>query len=159
MAETVSSILRFKGHDVWSVSPDDSVLQAIRLMAAKDVGALVVIAGESLISIISERDYARRVVLHGKSSSDTLVRDIMTSPTVSVSPNHTVDDCMRIVTANRIRHLPVVEGDKVVGIVLSIGDLVQRVISAQGETIQYLKEYIIGGDSSRRVTGRADRLS
>jgi CBS domain-containing protein len=143
MAETVSSILRHKGHDVWSVGPDESVFQAIRLMAAKDVGALVVIAGETLVGIVSERDYARKIVLQGKSSRDTLVRDIMTSPTLSVTPNHTVDDCMRIVTTNRIRHLPVVEGEKVVGMV-SIGDLVQRVISAQGETIQYLKEYIIG---------------
>jgi CBS domain-containing protein len=143
MAETVSSILRYKGHDVWSVGPDESVFQAIRLMAAKDVGALVVIAGETLVGIVSERDYARKIVLQGKSSRDTLVRDIMTSPTVSVSPNHTVDDCMRIVTTNRIRHLPVVEGEKVVGMV-SIGDLVQRVISAQGETIQYLEGYIIG---------------
>jgi CBS domain-containing protein len=143
MAETVSSILRYKGNDVWSVSPDESVLQALRLMAVKDVGALVVIAGETPVGIISERDYARKVVLQGRSSSDTLVRDIMTSPAMSVSPDHTVDDCMRIVTTNRIRHLPVVQGERVVGMV-SIGDLVQRVISAQGETIQYLKEYIIG---------------
>jgi CBS domain-containing protein len=143
MAETVSSILRYKGHDVWSVSPDDSVMQALRVMAVKDVGALAVIAGESLVGIVSERDYARKVVLQGRSSSDTLVRDIMTSPAMFVSADHTVDDCMRIVTTNRIRHLPVVQGEKVVGMV-SIGDLVQRVISAQGETIQYLEEYIIG---------------
>jgi CBS domain-containing protein len=89
MAETVSSILRHKGHDVWSVGPDESVFQAIRLMAAKDVGALVVIAGETLVGIVSERDYARKIVLQGKSSRDTLVRDIMTSPTLSVTPNHT----------------------------------------------------------------------
>jgi CBS domain-containing protein len=125
------------------VSPDESVFQAISVMADKGIGALVVIAGETVVGIISERDYARKVVLQGKSSKDTRVRDIMTSPVFSVGPNHTVDDCMRIVTTKRIRHLPVVQGEKVVGIV-SIGDLVRRVISTQGETIQYLQEYIVG---------------
>jgi CBS domain-containing protein len=125
------------------VSPDDSVLQAIRLMADKGIGALVVIAGEALVGIISERDYARKVVLQGKSSKDTPVSDIMSSPVVTVGPDHTVDDCMRIVTAKRIRHLPVVRDEKVVG-VISIGDLVRRIISTQGETIQYLEEYIVG---------------
>ena len=143
MPDTVSSILRDKGHDVWSVSPDESVFQAISLMADKGIGALVVIAGETLVGIVSERDYARKVVLLGKSSKDTPIRDIMTSPVVSVSPNDTVDECMRIVTDKRIRHLPVVQGEQVVGIV-SIGDLVRRVISTQGETIQYLQEYIVG---------------
>src|SRR5438093_993097 len=112
MADTVSSILRYKGHHVWSVSPDESVFQAISLMADKGIGALVVIAAERLVGIISERDYARKVVLHGKFSKDTPVRDIMTSPVVSVSPDQTVDDCMRLVTTKRIRHLPVVHGEK-----------------------------------------------
>jgi len=143
MADTVGSILRYKGHDVWSVSPDDSVFRAMSLMADKDIGALVVNLNDTLVGIVSERDYARKVVLQGKSSRDTPVRDIMSSPVVSVSPDHTVDDCMKIVTTKRIRHLPVVQGDKVVGIV-SIGDLVRRVISTQGETIQYLQEYIVG---------------
>lgn len=143
MADTVASILRHKGHQVWSVSPDESVLQAIGLMADKGIGALVVIAGEALAGIISERDYARKVVLQGKSSKDTPVSEIMTSPVVTVGPNHTVDDCMRIVTAKRIRHLPVLQDEKVIG-VISIGDLVRRIISTQGETIQYLEEYIVG---------------
>ena len=146
MADTVNSILQHKGRHVWSVSPDDSVLEAMSLMADKDVGALVVIAGDTLIGIISERDYARKVVLQGKSSRETRVRDIMTSPVISVSPDHTVDDCMRIVTNKRIRHLPVVQGENVIGVV-SIGDLVRRVISTQGETIQYLQEYIVGRSS------------
>jgi CBS domain-containing protein len=143
MADTVSSILRYKGHDVWSVSPDESVFAAMCLMADKDIGALVVIAGETLVGIVSERDYARKVVLQGKSSKDTPVSEIMTSPVVSVGPDHSVDDCMRIVTTERIRHLPVVQGAQVVGVV-SIGDLVRSVISTQGETIQYLQEYIVG---------------
>ena len=143
MADTVSSILKYKGNDVWSVSPDESVFVAMTLMAEKGIGALVVIAGETLVGIISERDYARKVALQGKASKDIPVSDIMTSPVLSVSPNQTVDDCMRIVTTQRIRHLPVAEGEKVVGVV-SIGDLVQSVISSQGETIQYLQEYIVG---------------
>ena len=146
MSDTVDSILRYKGHDIWSVNPDDSVFQAISLMADKRIGALVVIADGTLVGIISERDYARKVILQGKSSRDTRVRDIMTSPVFSVGLNHTVDDCMRIVTNKRIRHLPVVQGEKVLGLV-SIGDLVRRVISTQGETIQYLQEYIVGRSS------------
>jgi CBS domain-containing protein len=143
MSDTIGTILRSKGHHVWSVSPDGSVFQAISLMADKGVGALVVIADETLVGIISERDYARKVVLQGKSSKDTRVGDIMSSPVFSVGPNHTVDDCLRIVTNKRIRHLPVVQSEKVIGVV-SIGDLVRRVISMQGDTIQYLQEYIVG---------------
>ena len=146
MSDTVASILRYKGDDVWSVSPEDSVFQAIRLMADKGVGALVVIADDSLVGIISERDYARKVILQGRSSKEAKVRDIMTSPVFSVGPDYTVDDCMRIVTTKRIRHLPVVQGEKLIGVV-SIGDLVRRVISTQGETIQYLQEYIVGRSS------------
>jgi CBS domain-containing protein len=143
MPDTVGSILQHKGHHVWSVSPGESVLQAISLMADKGIGALVVIADEKLVGIISERDYARKVVLQGKSSKDTRVEDIMSSPVFYVGPNHTVDECMRIVSDKRIRHLPVVQGEKVIGVV-SIGDLVRKVISTQGETIQYLHEYIVG---------------
>ena len=143
MSDTVGAILQHKGHHVWSVGPDDSVFQAVRLMAEKSIGALVVLADEALVGVVSERDYARKVILQGRSSSDTRVREIMTSPVYSVGADHTVDDCMRIVTARRIRHLPVVREDRVIGIV-SIGDLVGSVISRQGEMIQYLQEYIVG---------------
>ena len=146
MPDTAGAILRNKGHHVWSVSPEDSVFQAISLMADKGIGSLVVIADDRLVGIISERDYARKVVLQGKSSKDTRVQDIMSSPVFFVGPGHTVDECMRIVTAKRIRHLPVVQGETVIGVV-SIGDLVRRVISTQGETIQYLQEYIVGRSS------------
>jgi len=143
MSDTVGAILREKGRQVWSIHPDESVLEAIRLMADKGIGALVVIAGGTLAGIISERDYARKVVLQGRSSKDTRVGDIMTSQVFFVGPDHTVDECLAIVTAKRIRHLPVVENQQVVGIV-SIGDLVRRVVSTQGETIQFLQEYIVG---------------
>lgn len=143
MSETVRAILQHKGHDVSSVSPDDAVAKAVRLMAEKGIGALVVLADGKLVGIVSERDCARKVLLQERSSRDTRVREIMTSPVFSVSSDDTVDDCMRIVTAKRIRHLPVVRDDRVIGIV-SIGDLVRSVILEQGETIQHLQEYIVG---------------
>lgn len=143
MSDTIRAILQHKGPHVWSVSPDDSAFQAVRLMAEKGIGALVVLADERLVGIVSERDCARKVVLQARSSGDTRVREIMTSPVFSVGPDHTVDDCMRIVTAKRIRHLPVVRDDRVIGMV-SIGDLVRSVILEQGETIQHLQEYIVG---------------
>jgi CBS domain-containing protein len=149
MSDTVAALLRHKGNRVWSASPDDSVLQAIALMADKGVGALVVLQNEAVVGMISERDYARKVILQGRSSKDTLVSDIMTSPVCSVGPNHTIDECMRLVTAERIRHLPVVQNGKVVGMV-SIGDLVRRLVSIQEETIQYLHEYIAGPHSVQR---------
>lgn len=142
MSETVRTILQHKGRDVWSVSPDDSVLDALRLMTDKGIGALVVVDAGRLVGIVSERDCARKVVLQERSVS-TPVREIMTSPVFSVGPDHTVDDCMRIVTARRIRHLPVVRDDHVIGVV-SIGDLVRSVIMQQGETIQHLEGYIVG---------------
>jgi len=149
MTDTVGAVLRHKGNHVWSASPDDSVLQAIALMAEKGVGALVVLRGDALVGMISERDYARKVVLQGRSSKDTLVKDIMTSPVCSVGLGQTIDECMRIVTTERIRHLPVVDAGKVVGVV-SIGDLVRQLVSIQGETIQYLHEYIAGPHSVQR---------
>ena len=143
MPETVASILRQKGHEVWSVSPDASVYEAIEMMADRSVGALLVLAGDTLVGIISERDYTRKVILQGRLSKETAVRDIMTSPVHFVTPAHTLDDGMRIMTTNGVRHLPVLEGERVIGLV-SLGDLVRRILSTQGETIQHLQEYITG---------------
>ena len=147
VSDTVGSILRHKGHEVWSVDAATSVFQAIGLMADKSIGALPVIADGGVIGIMSERDYARKVVLHSRSSKDTLVSEIMTTPVVSVGPQQTVEECMKLMTQKRIRHLPVVEQGKLIGIV-SIGDLVRRVITAQGEIIQHLQEYISGRPSA-----------
>ena len=143
----ISSILRHKGNGVWSIAPDASVYQAIAIMAEKGIGALPVIADGQLLGILSERDYARKVVLQSRSSKDTLVSEIMTTPVVSVGPSNTVEDCMRTMTLQRIRHLPVVDDGKILGIV-SIGDLVRKVISTQGEIIQHLEEYISGRPSA-----------
>jgi CBS domain-containing protein len=141
--ETVRSVLNVKGAEVWSVPPDSTVYDALSLMAEKDVGALVVVSEGRIAGMFSERDYARKVILHGKTSRETLVREVMTSPVVTVTPDQTVNECMQIMTRHRIRHLPVVEGEKLVG-VISIGDLVNSIISAQAETIQQLSSYIAG---------------
>jgi CBS domain-containing protein len=136
-------LLKRKGGNVWSVPPSLSVYEAIAMMSEKQVGALLVIEGTKLIGIISERDYARKVILKGRSSKDTDVREIMNSPVIYVTPQETVDECMMIMTSNRVRHLPVIEDDRVVGIV-SIGDLVNWIISAQADTIHQLHSYITG---------------
>jgi CBS domain-containing protein len=138
---TVRQLLDGKGRAIYSVGPEDPVLQAIKLMAERHVGALVVMKAEELLGIVSERDYARKVILMGRSSDDTPVKDIMTSQVVTVAPNQSLDDCMRLVTERRIRHLPVVEGGKVVG-TISIGDLVKAVIEDQQRTIEQLESYI-----------------
>ena len=141
--QTVNQLLQAKGSQVFSVAPQDSVLHAIEIMATRHVGALLVMEKDSLIGIISERDYARKVILKNRSSHDTPVGDIMTSPAVSVTPKDTVHRCMELMTEGRFRHLPVMEGGRVVGM-LSIGDLVKAVIQEQTEHIEQLERYIAG---------------
>lgn len=139
----LTQLLGGKGHEVYSIAPDASVLDAIRLMAEKHIGALLVVDSGRLTGILSERDYARKVVLKGRSSTSTLVREIMSTPVVTVAPEQTVDDAMRVMTERRIRHLPVVRGEALVGVV-SIGDLVKSVIEDQRHTIEDLRSYIQG---------------
>jgi len=138
---TVRHLLDGKGRAIFSVGPEDPVLEAIRLMAEHHVGALLVMRGDAVLGIISERDYARKVILLGRSSADTPVGQIMSSPVITVSLDSTVQECMQIVTEKRVRHLPVVEGGRVIGVV-SIGDLVKAVIEEQQHTIEQLETYI-----------------
>src|SRR5580704_1016832 len=143
LTSTISAILRNKGGEVWSITPAASVYEAIEIMAEKQVGALPVVEQDQLRGILSERDYARKIILLGRSSKDTPIADIMTADPITVTPQHTVAACMRIVTDKRIRHLPVVESGKLTGMI-SIGDLVNWVISEQQETIRHLEAYISG---------------
>jgi CBS domain-containing protein len=138
---TVRHLLDGKGRALFSIEPEDPVLEAIRMMADRHVGALLVMRGTELAGILSERDYARKVVLLGRSSAETPVWQIMTSPVITVSPDNSVQDCMRLMTERRIRHLPVTEGGRVVGMI-SIGDLVKAVIEEQQQTIEQLETYI-----------------
>lgn len=141
--QTVKQLLESKGHDVWSVSPDTSVLEAIKKMADRAVGALLVLDQGKPVGIVSERDYARKVILQGRSSQETPVKEIMTTRVVCARPDLSVEECMAIMTDKRIRHLPVMEGDQVLGMI-SIGDLVKAIIAEQQFIIEQLERYIAG---------------
>jgi CBS domain-containing protein len=140
---TINEILQQKGNVAWDISPDATVFEAIQKMAEKNIGALLVIERGKLVGIISERDYTRKVALKGKSSKEARVREILSGSVMAVTPIHSVEECMRLMTEHRIRHLPVLDGDKIAGVV-SIGDLVNWIISAQGTTIRQLETYITG---------------
>ena len=143
---TIDVILSQKGADIYSISPDATVYEAIEMMDKKNVGALLVLGGDKLLGMISERDYTRKVVLRGKRSRETQVHEIMSSNLTVTHPHEPVENCLRLMTEKRIRHLPVVEGEKLLG-VISIGDLVKWVISCQSATIAHLENYISGGYS------------
>ena len=142
-AGSIREILDHKGNAVWTVSPDNTVFEAIQLMSEKNIGALLVTERGKLIGIISERDYTRKVALKGKTSKELHVREIISDRVVSVTPQHTIEECMRLMTENRVRHLPVLEGEKLLGVV-SIGDLVNWIIGAQNSAIHQLETYITG---------------
>ena len=142
-AGTIREILHHKGGTTWTVTPETTVFDAIKLMAEKNIGALLVLKQNRLAGIISERDYTRKVVLLGRSSKDTLVNQILSGEVVQVTPEHTVDQCLRLMTEHRVRHLPVLDGNSIVGII-SIGDLVNHVINTQQSTIHQLETYITG---------------
>ena len=140
---TIGTVLHHKGTSVWTISPGATVFEAIQLLAQKNVGALPVVEGDKVIGIFSERDYTRKVALEGKTSHKTLVREIISTNVVSVTPHHTLEDCMRLMTEKHIRHLPILEGGKMVGFI-SIGDLVNWIISAQSATIDQMQSYLSG---------------
>jgi len=141
--KSVSQLLRAKGREVWWVTPDTSVYDALKLMADKNVGALLVLEADKLVGIFSERDYARKVILKGKASKDTPVKEIMSSQVFYVRPEQSIEECMALMTNKRIRHLPVLEGNQLVGLI-SIGDVVKAIISEQEFTIKQLENYITG---------------
>ncbi|WP_146849867.1 CBS domain-containing protein [Brevifollis gellanilyticus] len=144
MKTAAKTLLEHKNREVWTISPNVTVLEAIKTMAENNVGALPVVEGGKLVGMISERDYTRKVMLKGRSSKDTPVGDIMSRDLVTVSPDQSVSECMSIITENRVRHLPVVDGTQLVGII-SIGDLVRWTIATQRMTIEQLEAYIAGG--------------
>jgi CBS domain-containing protein len=140
----IGAILNQKGGDIFSVSPDATVFEAIRMLDDRNIGALLVMDGDKLVGLFSERDYTRKITLHGKRSRETKISEVMSSDLKTVSSREQVDACLRLMTDKRIRHLPVVDSDRVIG-VISIGDLVKHVISCQSATIAHLENYISGG--------------
>ncbi len=140
---TINEILTQKGTTVWCISPKATVFEAIQMMADKNIGAVLVTENEKLLGILTERDYTRKVALKGKSSKQTPVKEILSAECIQVTPAHTVEECMRLMTAHRVRHLPVLNGGQILGIV-SIGDLVNWIISAQNSNIHQLQTYITG---------------
>lgn len=140
----VRHIIQLKGNYIWTISPDDTVFEALRLMATKGVGALVVTKDEKMVGIISERDYARKVILKGRTSRDTLVSEIMTSEVFTIHPDQTVEECMELMTEKRVRHLPVLENDRLVG-VISIGDVLKDVIYHQRQVISEMEDQVRRG--------------
>ena len=143
----ISSILHQKASALWSVAPQTTVFDAIKLMAEKNIGALPVVTGGTLVGIFTERDYTRKIALQGKSSKNTQVREIISNEVISVTPDESVEECMRLMTENRIRHLPVVQNQELLGII-SIGDLVNWTISTQSAAIEQMEQYIAGGLSA-----------
>ena len=141
---TVSALLHLKGSEIWSVPPETTVFEAIKIMADKNIGAVLVMSGGKLSGVFTERDYTRKVILQGKTSKETRVREIISTEVISVGLHHSVEDCMKLMTEHRVRHLPVVEEGKVVGLV-SIGDLVNWIISTQSAQIDQMAQYISGG--------------
>ena len=140
----ISSILFRKNSQVWSIAPEAKVFDAIKFMAEKNIGALPVISGGKLLGIFTERDYTRKIALAGKSSRETAVFEVISEQCITVTPHDSVEDCMRLMTENRVRHLPVLEGNKLIGII-SIGDLVNWIISVQNFAIEQMEQYIAGG--------------
>ena len=140
----ISALLHHKTTALWSITPELTVFEAIKLMAEKNIGALLVVSGGKLVGVVTERDYTRKIALQGKKSKETPVAEILSSRIVSVTPPHTVEECMKLMTEHRVRHLPVLENEKVTGIV-SIGDLVNWTISAQDAAIAQMEQYIAGG--------------
>jgi len=140
----IGAILNQKPREIFSVSPDATVFDAIRMLDEKNIGALLVMKNEKLVGLFSERDYTRKITLHGKRSRETQVSEVMTADLKVVSPSEGVEQCLRLMTDKRVRHLPVLDGDKVIGII-SIGDLVKQVIASQSAAIAHLESYISGG--------------
>lgn len=140
----ISSLLHQKTVTIWSIAPEATVFEAIKLMAEKNIGSVLVMSGGKLTGIFTERDYTRKIALHGKNSKETRVWEIMPTDIISVTPDDSVEECMRLMTEHRVRHLPVVEGVNVVGII-SIGDLVNWIISTQNAAIEQMEQYIAGG--------------